>query len=169
MMLSADTHHMEGYVCPLCEDTFDSQYANVWRCASKQLDAFLSWCKDQDFYENTTVIVTGDHCSMNLSMYEDEIYDKYHGSTGRLVYNAFLNLPFNADESVTKNREFTTLDFFPTALSSIGISIEGERLGLGVNLFSGEKTLAETYGYDTLFTELDKKSNFYNKNLMYTE
>ena len=35
-----------------------------------------------------------------------------------------------------KNRDFSTLDFFPTTLASLGVQIEGDRLGLGTNLFS---------------------------------
>ena len=41
--------------------------------------------------------------------------------------------------------------------------IDGNRLGLGTNLFSGEKTLAEKYGYDKIDTEFAKKSTFYNE------
>ena len=50
----------------------------------------------------------------------------------------------------------------PTTLSSIGAKIEGERLGFGTNLFSGEKTLTEKYGYEKLNRELEKSSRFYD-------
>jgi len=40
-------------------------------------------------------------------------------------------------------------------------------LALGTNLFSEEPTLAEKYGYDVLFEELDKKSVFYDEKLLY--
>jgi phosphoglycerol transferase len=59
------------------------------------------------------------------------------------------------------------MDFFPTILASIGVSIEGDRLGLGTNLFSERKTLLEEYGYNYLYQELRKKSNFYNQELLY--
>ena len=52
-------------------------------------------------------------------------------------------------------------------MASLGVTIEGDRLALGTNLFSGEETLSEKYGYETLFTELDKKSIFYNLELLY--
>ena len=42
-----------------------------------------------------------------------------------------------------KRSAFTTFDMFPTILPSIGFDIKGEQLGLGVNLFSDRKTLAE--------------------------
>ena len=35
---------------------------------------------------------------------------------------------------------------FPTMLASIGVKIEGERLGLGTNLFSDKPTIMEENG-----------------------
>jgi phosphoglycerol transferase len=49
----------------------------------------------------------------------------------------------------------------------MGVTIEGDRLGLGTNLFSERDTLSEEYGYDVLFEELHLKSQFYNKEIMY--
>ena len=66
-----------------------------------------------------------------------------------------------------KNRLFTTLDLFPSTLAAMGVQIEGERLGLGTNLFSGKQTLAEEYGYEHLFEELKKKSLFYDNEILY--
>jgi len=48
----------------------------------------------------------------------------------------------------------------------MGVEIEGERLGLGTNLFSEEKTLTEQYGYENLGKELEKKSSFYNEEFL---
>ncbi|MCD8104620.1 MAG: LTA synthase family protein [Lachnospiraceae bacterium] len=167
-MLTVDTHHQNGYVCDLCEDTYDDQYANVWACASSQLYDFVSWIQEQDFYENTTIIITGDHCSMDSDFYGEYTYDKHNGETVRKVYNAFINVdPSVADTDAQKNRKFTTQDFFPTALASLGVAIEGDRLALGTNLFSGTPTLSEEYGYEYLYTELNKKSVFYNQKLLY--
>ncbi len=44
----------------------------------------------------------------------------------------------------------------------LGATIDGDKLGLGVNLFSNEKTLVEKYGVKYLNAELAKKSIFYN-------
>ena len=52
---------------------------------------------------------------------------------------------------------------YPIILSSIGVEIKGNKLGLGVNLFSNENTLAEKYSFDYVNNELNKKSVFYNK------
>ncbi|WP_405320292.1 sulfatase-like hydrolase/transferase [Frisingicoccus sp.] len=166
-MLTADTHHVAGYVCDLCENAYDDQYGNVWSCASRQLNDFVEWLKEQDFYENTTVVICGDHCSMDPDFYGSFSYDKHHGETGRKVYNAILN---SAVEPMNeKNRKFTTMDMFPTVLAAMGVEIEGDRLNLGTNLFSSEETLSEKYGYEDLFEELNKKSSFYNHELLYGE
>ena len=72
-----------------------------------------------------------------------------------------------ANEKPCVNREYTTLDLYPTTLAALGVQIEGNRLGLGTNLYSGEKTLAEKYGLDYLNVELLKDSKLYRKKLLY--
>ena len=77
----------------------------------------------------------------------------------RTTYNCIIN---PAIEPVRETgREFATFDMFPTTLAALGATIEGERLGLGTNLFSSEETLTEKYGYDKLEEELSKASDFY--------
>lgn len=49
-------------------------------------------------------------------------------------------------------------DMFPTTLAAMGCQIEGDRLGLGVNLFSDQPTLAEKIGVDSLNEELDRST-----------
>ena len=58
------------------------------------------------------------------------------------------------------------MDMFPTALAAIGCQIDGNRLGLGTNLFSSLETLAEKYGLEDLNKELAKHSDYYNKNFI---
>lgn len=167
-MLTVDMH-APGNVYDCCPTDIDDPYVRVVACASRLLGEFIDWCEQQPFFENTTIVITGDHASMADT---DEItalqvggLDKYGGTTTRLVYNAFINAvptPVQAN-----NRQFTTLDFFPTVLASIGVTIDGERLGLGTNLFSDRQTLAEEYGYETFFQELSKVSKFYNEQLLY--
>lgn len=167
LCLTVDTHHVGGYLCPLCRNDFDEQYANVWACSSRQVSEFVEWCKQQPFYENTTIIITGDHCSMDPDFYSDFPYDKHRGETVRKVYNAIINAPIQPVQET--GRKFTTLDMFPTALAAIGAEIEGDRLGIGTNLFSDRETLAEEYGYEKLFDELNRKSAFYNEELLYQQ
>lgn len=60
-----------------------------------------------------------------------------------------------------KNRIASTMDMFPTTIAALGGEIEGDRLGLGTNLFSGRPTLAEELGMDQLNAEVRKNSLFY--------
>ena len=164
-VLTVDTHSQDGWVCDLCRNETDSQYGNVWRCASRQIDAFVKWIQEQPFYENTTVIIAGDHCSMDKDFYGDYGYERNYGESTRKVYNAFLNSAVEPERET--GRLFTTLDFFPSTLAAMGVKIEGDRLGLGVNLFGDEQTLAEKYGYDYMFGEMRKTSVFYDRELLY--
>ncbi len=154
-MLTVDTHHFSGYVCDLCGTEYDMQTKNVVSCVDKQVAEFVKWCEQQDFYENTAIIVTGDHPRMDNDMVEGvDYYD-------RTIYNCFINC--DKDNLNTVNRTFTPLDIFPTTLSAIGFEWEGNRLGLGTNMFSNEQTLAEQLGFEYLNNELAKKSSYYMK------
>lgn len=159
-MLTVDTHFEDGYVCEQCQNEFgDNQYANVMACSSRQVDAFVKWIQQQPFYESTTIVISGDHLTMDSDFCND-VSEDYE----RSVYNVFINLPEGLDTSFEKthNREFATLDMFPTTLAALGVKIEGDRLALGVNLFSDEQTLTEQYGRKGLDKELMKKSKFYD-------
>ena len=89
--------------------------------------------------------------------YEGKMDPEYN----RTMYNAFLNTP--NQPIVSKNRVFTSLDMYPTILASIGAEIEGNRLGLGTNLFSNKRTLVEELGLAYVEAELSKNSHFYNE------
>lgn len=158
-LLTVDTHFEDGYVCDLCREDFgDNQYANVMACSSRQIAEFVRWIQQQSFYENTTIILCGDHLTMDRDFCQDI------GGYERGVYNAFINLPDDLDIMVerTRNREFSTLDMFPTTVAALGARIKGDKLALGVNLFSDNQTLLEKYGRKGLDEELVKKSSFYD-------
>ena len=154
-MLTADTHFPDGYSCPLCSDEHQEQYANVLSCSSRQVADFINWIKEQPFYENTTIVICGDHLTMDPE-FLDEIDENYV----RTIYNCIINAP--VEPVSKKNRQFGTFDMFPTTLAALGVEIEGNRLGLGTNLFSTEQTLTEQYGFEVLDLELQKNSVFYN-------
>ncbi len=158
-MLTADTHFPDGYLCPLCEEQYDAQYPNVLACSAKQLDAFLSWIQEQDFYENTTIILSGDHLTMDPEFLNDVSEDYI-----RTTYNCIINAPLEPVQE--QNRQYGVFDMYPTTLAALGVDIRGERLGLGTNLFSGVPTLTETYGFEVLETELQKQSAFYEHELL---
>ena len=84
----------------------------------------------------------------------------------RRVYVAIIN-PAENCKSVERERQYTTLDLFPTTLAALGVQIPEERLGLGVNLFSETPTLYEEYGRAYVNRELLKYSDLYTKKLLY--
>ena len=156
-LLTADTHFVDGYLDESCEEIFDEAYANSIYCSDGMVYNFINWIKEQDFYENTTIILSGDHLTMQDNFYKEDGYQ-------RVVYNSILNSSANTDNY--KKRKFSTMDMFPTTLASLGVEIEGNRLGLGTNLYSNKKTLIEEFGFDYINEELSKKSMFYNNNLL---
>lgn len=154
-MLTVDTHTPDGYLSDFCKDISDNKYLNSIACSSKQVNDFVSWIKKQDFYKNTTVILVGDHLSMNTYSFENLTENE------RRIYNTILNSKI--DTECSKERDFNTFDFFPTTLASLGANIEGERLGLGTNLFSCKKTISEKYGAEYINAEILKSSFYYTK------
>ena len=155
-MLTTNTHSPNGYIDESCDTSYDDPYLTAVACSSKELNEFIEWIKEQDFYENTTIILVGDHVSMNTYSF-DEVDPKYE----RRVYNVYINSL--VDTNCNKNREFNTFDYFPTTLAAIGVEIEGERLGLGTNLFSCKETLSEEYGDAYIDERLKEKSLFYDE------
>ena len=154
-MLTVDTHHIGGFTCALCGSNYKESYENAIACASKQVNDFVAWIMAQDWYENTTIVITGDHCSMDKGYFNRNVDGDYE----RHIYNCFINAA--ATPYQTKNRQFCAMDMFPTTLAAMGCTIEGDRLGLGTNLFSKVPTLMEKIGYTKLCTELSKQSDFY--------
>ena len=155
-MLTVDSHHPEGYTCDICPKIHDEKYENVLSCTSKQVGDFVEWIKQQDFYENTVIVIAGDHMSMNNTYFSENMNPKFR----RHIYNCFINSQLETKHS--KNRVFTPFDMYPTTLSAMGCKIKGERLGLGTNLLSGKKTVAERMGMENFNHELSKHSEYYN-------
>ena len=161
ILLTANTHFQDGYLEDGAEKLYNTQYENVFAYSSKQVFEFVNWLEQQPFYENTTLVILGDHLSMqDPKFFEDHLVDGYE----RTIYNVFINTVKEPTNS--KNRIFTPMDLYPTILASIGVEIEGEKLGLGTNLFSELKTLTEEYGLKYVDEEMSKNSNFYNNYIL---
>ena len=122
---------------------------------------FIEWIKKQEFDENTTIVIVGDHLTMDSDFIAKNVNKNYN----RTIYNTFINSAVTTEK--TTNRYFTTIDMYPTVWASLGVKIDTNKLGLGTNLFSDEETLVEKYGINQLSKELSKKSNFHTNNLMY--
>ena len=166
IMETADTHRPNGYLSKNAPTPYPNQYANVLSYSSAEVAKFVRWIQAQPFYENTTIVITGDHLSMETNFFQ--FYD-FDPDYRRSQYNVILNpAPGTASDSpaILYNRDYANFDFFPTIMTSLGVKYDGHRLGIGTDLFSGEKTLFEEYGFEKANRELEKKSVFYNKHIL---
>lgn len=153
-ILTVDTHYPNGYVCRLCDDVYDTQYANVIACSDRQVSEFLTWCSQQDWYEDTAIVVSGDHPTM--ATFCDGAPEDYT----RKVYTAYINSSVSPVRD--EMRTYSTVDNFPTTLAAMGVEIEGDRLGMGTNLFSDLDTLDERDGSARIEEELSRTSSWMN-------
>lgn len=158
-IFTIDTHTYEGgFRCKECDPEIEDTFQAAVRCTSKQVSKFIDWLKQQPYWDDTVVILVGDHVGMSpvaSIRLEDDNYE-------RATYNCFINsqkTPVN-----THNRLFCACDMFPTSLSAIGCNVKGDRLGLGTDLFSGTPTLCEEMGSVEFKVELQKNSKYYNNN-----
>ena len=158
-MLTVDTHFEDGYRCRLCRDDFGEQYADAFACSSRQVSAFVKWVQQQDFYENTTIVICGDHPTMDIDFCKD-VPEDYQRKTYVAVVNG---KPPEGEARQQTYREYATMDLFPTTLAAMDVRIEGERLGLGTNLYSDEPTLIEQYGLSECTLQLNLPSAFMDR------
>ena len=84
----------------------------------------------------------------------------------RGVYYCFLN---PAAVPADRTHSACTMDLFPTTLAAMGVEIEGDRLGLGTNLFSNRDTILDEFGKEEVISQLNMKSDFYDNELLYGE
>ncbi|EAX96326.1 hypothetical protein TVAG_148280 [Trichomonas vaginalis G3] len=140
-MSTIDTHE-PGFSCKLCEKTkIKPDMVKAANCADKQLKKFMEWAKKQEWYQNTVIIIYGDHVSRDW--YLNQIANS-RGCRKRSVYNVIINSEVKSGKH--DERTFTHYDMMPTVLAAAGVKIKGDRLGIGVNLFSSLETNYEKYG-----------------------
>ncbi len=149
-----DTHAPNGLYDPDCikiddEKNEDERLKACARCVSREINRFLDSLKRKPYYDNTSIVVFGDHLFPGSRLMK--------GTTNRKWVNFFINaskFPVYGD-----NRLYSDIDMFPTVLSSMNFDIEGNRLGFGTDLFSDKRTLVESIGLDSLNSEIRKMAN----------
>lgn len=157
-MATIDCHTTDGIRCSSCPNTYNNRYENIYACQSQQVNDFVEWCKQQPWYEKTTIILVGDHNTM-AAQYTKDIPDDYE----RTTYNCFINSKVTTEN--TKNRQFSRMDMFPTTLAAMGFKVEGNKLALGTNLFSKLPTTIEKYGRGYIEQEVQKSSEYLDENI----
>ncbi len=157
-LFSLDTHTPTPHHNPKCQKVF-GDIRDVYMCTDKTVYDFVTWLKASPYWENTTVVIMGDH------LYPSRIKAKGHPKRG--TYNVFLNLPENLQ--INKNMAFSTFDMAPTILESLGIKFSEKAFGLGRSLFFGPDTLLQRLGRQKLKSQLIKDSNLYKTFNLSTE
>lgn len=147
---TVDTHFPGGFTDrEYCKNIKNNSLDDAIKCSDKIIYDFVSWVMKQDFYNNTTIIILGDHLSGLSLRYEN-----------RNIYNVFINPKFskNINNNLVKYRILSHFDMTPLILDSIGFKVE--YFGLGRNpLYS--KTLLEEYGLKEINDLIIKDSKFY--------
>lgn len=168
LLETVDTHAPDGYLSPsVTNRPYAEQFSNVVLHNQAQVTELVRWIQEQPFYENTTIVISGDHLSM------DDGYFQRMGigaNYERTVFNTIIN-PAPGVEPLggTSDRVATSVDIFPTTLAALGVQIDGERLGLGTNLYSAVPTLAEEEGLESFEENLRPTSDFYLEHLRVAE
>lgn len=160
-MLTVDTHFPDGYLYDDFPQPFDDSYSNAIYCSDSRICDFIHWFEEQAFYENTTLIVCGDHTSMANGFFKDIPSD-----CQRTVFNLIVNPAVEVSEDQQHNRLFSTIDMYPTTLGAMGVEIEGDQLAYGVNLFSDTPTLTEQIGPEAFAKMMGGTSIFYKERII---
>lgn len=86
IMMTIDTHGVEGFLDESCPKTFDD-FRDVVRCSSLMASDFINWIKSQSFGPETVIVVLGDHQVM-----ANTISKKYLEPQGnnRRLFNTIL-------------------------------------------------------------------------------
>ena len=151
------------------------------KCADNQIADFVDWIKAQPFYEDTLIVITGDHLFMTVPG-EDLFADKNESAatdrvgegnnekdfgivtqSRRRWIDVFINSSLDIESGKEANRFFSSFDVFPTTLAAMGVKIEGDALGFGRSLFSNEPTILEKYSVEYINNELAKNTVQYQQ------
>ena len=151
-LFSLDTHTPKYYLDNKCESEF-GDIRDAFMCSDKAVADFIDWFKKSPYYDNTTIVIIGDHL-LNSRI-------KFSRKAKRGIFNVFLNTPegLNIDE----NKIFSTYDLAPTILEAMGIELKPRKFGLGVSLFDNNVTLVEKFGVSKFKYNLIKQSKYYDE------
>lgn len=151
-LFSLDTHMPTPHQNPDCPVVF-GDLRDVYMCTDNTVYQFINWLKKSPYWENTTVVIMGDH------LLPSRIKTKGHPKRG--IYNVFLNLPKNLH--INSDKVFSTFDMAPTILESLGVTNSQQAFGLGRSLFNNEETLVEKMGASKFKMQIRKNSHIYQQ------
>lgn len=165
-MLTVDTHFPHGFKCSSCKNLYDEQMLNVLSCADNLLKNFIEWVKEQKWYDNTQIVIVGDHnylaAPKNNFMHDLSSLSAGEVESRRRFMNVIINPAVQLAKQKQKNRKFCSFDIMPTILEAMGYQLENHGAALGRSLYSDEPTMIEKYGVDTVNSEIMRRTIQYD-------
>lgn len=151
-----DTHFQEGFICSECQENHPNQrFFDVLECADRQIGQFINWLKQQSFYDNTLIVISGDHLFMSttLNLFEDEyennirivdeVEEKHRTKESkRKVYCCFIN-----SKNTNTYHNYNSYDIYATILDELDVPLQNNKAGFGVNLNSNNQSINEKYSF----------------------
>ena len=141
------------------DERFADQYSKAISYDDKLVYEYVNWFFDEEnddipqkAKDDTVFVLLGDHPTMSKNYCQRA----EEGGYQRKNYAAYLNAQPSTTYEKNKSRDYSPFDAFPTILGALGCEIDGNRLGLGSNLFSNTPTLLEKQGQVQLDEELQK-------------
>ncbi|MFG1487444.1 sulfatase-like hydrolase/transferase [Halobacteriovorax sp. RZ-1] len=134
-LVTLDTHYPKGHKSPLCDLKYEdgkNPYLNAIKCSDSNIASFIKQVLEEDNGE-TLIILASDHLALKTTA------SHLLKSIPRRNLLRFYNLE---KQNVNNLKPASTLDIGTTLLHALGIR---DQLGVGVNLFTNEKTLLERY------------------------
>lgn len=146
-LATIETHYPYGFYDSQClekpeSSSEEAKFKATLKCASREIFEYIEWVKKQDFYENTEIVIVGDHLFVG---------NFFVTGRDREWVSIFINPQIKPK---TIRRKFVSLDIAPSILESMGFQIKGHKMGLGTSLFSDSTTLLEKMGRMKLNEEL---------------
>ena len=167
LLETIDTHFPNGFSdYNECIKNF-GDIRDSFLCSSGHIDNFLKWAHNQAWYDDTVILLVGDHPWQDFN-YEFTEFTK--NSKDREIFNVFLNTPLKSN-NYSIDHGYSSIDFAPTILQLMGINFTSvsdkgqksqNKIGLGVSLISDDLNLLGKYGVEHLYSEIEKRSKFYD-------
>ncbi len=161
-MLTVDTHFPYGYLAKDAAREMPHPMMDVLRAADRQVCEFIGWIKAQDWYDDTTIVIMGDHCYLNAPknnfIAEQSPLPAKEVAARRRFLDIIINPAHPVSIDMQKNRQFSSYDMMPTILECLGNRIEGSRIALGSSLLSENLTLVEIHGEKTVNKETMRRT-----------
>ena len=131
-LFSLNTHVPGYYTNKDCATPYND-IRDAFMCSDKDIANFINWLKISPYWNNTTVVILGDH------LFPNRIKTKNH--IKRKIFNVFLNLPDG--KKINNHKILSALDIPATLLESINFNLRDHSFGLGRSVFADIPSLLE--------------------------